>query len=336
MPRQRRQNPLFKRLLRSARQPQQGFTLIELLVAIIVGSLIISSLLFLVMELLRVSQREEVLTQAQQDMRRALDYIASDVGESDYVYAAPADLTRLATELGSDPNFPDDPGSIPVLAFWRLDPIDMSELPANPATYSQADPDGCIAAFASDEERSECSALKIRQSAYTLVMYVQVPNGGGSIWEGPSRIVRYSLPKYSDVATLTETVGYDDPSIDDPNDPNDQPFATWVRDGTETPAGTANTLVDHVTASNAETGGCPTGQGYTRVPAASDSFFICARGADGVNQLTGNRVGQNQSLIVNLTGDVNQNPTTGAISDASKLPTIQTEVLVRGVIDKDG
>lgn len=327
---------LFQYFLKSQKQAQKGFTLIELLVSIIVGSLIITTLLFLVIELLKVGKREEVLTQTQQDMRRAVDFIAADVGEADYVYASPAEVTRIANEVNGDPAWPDPVGGVapvPVLAFWRLDDIDTSVIP-EPATYDANDPDGCIAEFDGDKE-GECSALKIRQSAYSLIVYLQAPNPNAGIWEGQSRLVRYELPKYSNVANLTVNAGYDDPSIDDPNVANDQPFPDWIK-GAGTPAGNANTLVDYVTTIDANARACPDPVAYTRIPAASDSFYVCARTGDDLDIANGNnRVGgSSQSLIVYLTGNIEENPAASAASGSSRLPTLQREVLVRGVIEK--
>ena len=325
---------------RSARRRQSGFTLIELLVAIIIGALIVSTMLALVLELLKVSQREEVLTQTQQDMRRALDYMASDVAEADYVYSTQAQLDAITGQLTTDPAWPGAaPDVVPVIAFWRLDPIDMADLPANPATYNAADPDGCVGEFgANSNEAAECSALKLRQSTPSLVVYLQVANDGTTVWDGPSRIIRYELPKYSDVTTLTPTSGYDDPTVDDPAI-DDEDFADWVV-GAGTPAGNVAVLTDHVTAVNGDATACPGDTGdptvdpYARLPAASDSFYICARTGDDADAAGVRIGGSNQSLIVYLTGDVNNEPSTFATNDASKLPTIQSEVLVRGVIEK--
>jgi prepilin-type N-terminal cleavage/methylation domain-containing protein len=319
---------------------QSGFTLIELLVSIIVGAIIVSSMLFLVLELLKVSKREEVLTLTQQDMRRALAYMASDVGEADYVYADPAQVTRIASEVEGDPRWP--AGATPVLAFWRLDPIDMGDLPANPAPYNENDPDGCIAEFDGDRE-SECSTLKIRQSAYSLVIYLIAENDETGIWEGPARIIRYELPKYTDVEALEQTPGYDDPSIDNPN-AADGSFADWVVINGP-PEGNAQVLTDHVdlTEAAADWVDCPDVGAYLRVPEIDNtedplnSFYVCARIGDDIDQIDGQdvRVGSlSQSLIINLTGNIEQSPATAASSTSSKLPALQSEVLIRGVIEK--
>jgi hypothetical protein len=298
-------------------------------------------MLFLVLELLKVSQREEVLTQTQQDMRRALAYMASDAGEADYVYADPAQVARIADEVSTDLRWPED--ATPVLAFWRLDPIDMNDLPANPAPYNENDPDGCIAAFDGNRE-NECSTLKIRQGAYSLVIYLLEENDDPTgIWEGPARIIRYELPKYRDVATLDQTAGYDDPSIDNPNE-EDESFADWVVINGP-PEGNAQVLTDHVdlTEASADWVDCPNVGAYLRVPEIDNaqdplnSFYVCARIGDDIDQIDGQdvRVGSlSQSLIINLTGNIERNPATAASSTSSKLPALQSEVLIRGVIEK--
>ena len=140
----------------------KGFTLIELLVTVVVGSIIVAGLLYLVVELLQINRREEVLTQTQQDTQRALDYITTDLREAVYVYTKPEDVTNIVNQVN------DLPAGTPVLAFWRLNPVDPSNTfwPVNCTTAFQSDP----------VKQAECDTLKIRQSFYTLVIYLQQNN----------------------------------------------------------------------------------------------------------------------------------------------------------------
>lgn len=303
-------------LLKANRHRRQGFTLIELLVSIIVGSIIVSALLFLVTELNRFNGREELLTQTQQDMRRALDFISSDVSEAVFVYTDPS---AIATQLTDDPMDTIANGAIPILAFWRLDPVNTAGLPADCSTTSN---------------EAECTTLKVRQSAYTLVVYFQTnDNTDSPIWEGDSRIIRYQLPKYSNVATLASRAGYEDPSLENTT------FASWARNGASTD-GESQTLTDFVSLPDSGTTACPAGD-FVRTPATSDSFYVCVRSGEAASSAEGfdeellNRT--NQSVFIALRGNAaraNNDVLVGQSGEAGRLPTLESEVLIRGVIEK--
>ena len=70
---------------------------------------------------------------------------------------------------------------------------------------------------------------------------MQRANDGNSNWPGQSRIIRYELSKYSDLATLTTRSGYRDPTTPDDNLAS---FEVWQNGGT--PAGSSAVLVDYV------------------------------------------------------------------------------------------
>ena len=298
---------------RSGQFRRKGFTLIELLVAIIVGSLIVGVLLYVVVELLQINRREEILTQTQQDMRRAIDYMSRDISEAIFVYASPDAVTDELTDLPAN--------TTPVLAFWRLDPVDTSGL-------NCGDLDG--------DELSECTTLLIRQSMYTLVVYLHADNSGNDIWSGPARIIRYELPKYTagGINALNQRTGYLDPSIANN-------FDDWTRNPDDnTTDGVAVVLTDHVDAIGVEDDpqACP-GANYVRSPEGSDSFFACVLAGDVANPDTSLvlQTRTNQSVQLALRGNTETNA--GQIglagtSEASRLPTLETEVLIRGVVQK--
>jgi len=322
--------------LLKSRKNTRGFTLIELLVTLIVGSIIVGSLLYLVVELLQVNRREEVLTQTQQDMQRALDYITRDLREAVYVYTSPQEVTNVANQVTDLP-----PGT-PVLAFWRLDPVD----PGNTTFWNT----NCETAFpgSNNPRQAECDTLKIRQSFYTLVIYLQQTNNANDPWGGPSRIIRYELPKYSasNVASLTPRRGYWDPTATG----ND--FEDWRRAATAVAGqnlvfgntvGTSTVLVDYVDTlgnSTATAPTCPTG--YTASPPNSNTFYACVSNAATVNNPTPGQANQadqgvNQTVEVFLRGNATDNrPGFAIASQASRTPTLRSEVLIRGVLDKAG
>ncbi len=306
------------RRLSSRRNKTQGFTLTELLVSILISTIIIGTLLYVVVELLGVNTREESLTKTQQDMRRALDYINADVSESVWVYADPATVVSQLTDLPTDDaGDPDD--LLPVLAFWRIDPVDTEALDDDCSTYGA--------------QEEECEALKVRQFAHTLVVYLQQENSGDDIWEGPRRIVRYELTKYDNVATLAQNAGYLDPSTNEfiNTDGEIISFGNWEREGSATD-GTAAALTDFVDDPTVDNAGNPTPvtcpDGYAGAATARDNFYVCVSGDANVRE--------NRSLLVFLRGSTFEDNQVvfGPTSEASRLPVLQSEVFVRGVVEE--
>lgn len=322
-------NKLLCLLLKSKAKQSKGFTLIELLVTLVVGSIIVAGLLYLVVELLQVNRREEVLTQTQQDVQRALDYITTDLREAVYVYTNPNDV------IGADKvnNLPTTAGT-PVLAFWRLDPVE----PDNPFWSIN-----CSTAFSNDPvKQAECDTLKIRQSFYTLVIYLQKANDdGNNLWGGESRIIRYELPKYlaSDVASLTPRRGYWDPTA------TGNSFKDWKRASatvagqnllTGDTRGTPTVLVDYIDSPDNSDGiTCPNSPDD---PTPSASFYACvSNAATTPGQANQADQGVNQTVQVFLRGNATDNrPGFATASQASRTPTLRSEILIRGVLDKAG
>jgi type II secretory pathway component PulJ len=286
-------------------------------VAIFIGSLLVSGLLAIVVELLKVNSREETLSQAQQSMQRAMDYMTSDLSEAVFVYSEPTTLAAVTNQLTDLPT-----GAKPVLGFWRLDPV--SNFPA-------------CTGFTGAKKR-ECDTLQVRQNVYTLVVYLHQTNTAADIWSGPARIIRYELSRYSNVTTLTERTGYADPTIDrdtngdgTPDAPNS--FQDWVRQGTTT-AGVAQTLTDYVANAGTSGAACPDltpadtsdGPNYNKVGTPDGSFYACVATGDQT---------QNKSVILYLQGDATENPQAirGPVSQSSKTPALESEVLIRGAIE---
>lgn len=291
-----------------------GFTLLELLVAMIVASIVVSGLLYLVVELLKIDRRETVVDQTQRDMQRALDYISDDIREAVYIYSTPSTVAN-STQLS------DLPAGDPVLAFWRPKPIETG-IPV------------CSTTFAGDPAKlEECNVLRIRQSAYSLVVYLQTKQSNPN-WSGKSRIIRYELDKYKKVATLTSTPGYRDPATNGVN------FGTWSTSGV-TPVGTKYVLVDFVDDPSSPPSFSPScsslGAGYTIVPSTAattnKSFFGCIRDPSSAAAST---AGSNQDAYLFLRGNIDgAGGGFGPVGRDSALPTLETRVLMRGVVDKN-
>ncbi|MFN6485481.1 MULTISPECIES: type II secretion system protein J [unclassified Nostoc] len=331
----------------SKKSQTAGFTLIELLVALLIASLIISALLSLVVDLLQVDSRENARNETQQEMKTALNYMAAELREAVYVYdnncmsttvqgtAPTASATASSDYCPGLQNYL--PTSLitttqkPVLAFWKPEVIDDATLTTL----------GTCSGITDATKNQDCLDLLIKRRTYTLVVYLQSTTSGSS-WRGKSRIIRYALSKYSAISAsdLTQSTGYVDPSQTDSTS-----FQIWPRkssDGTNLQASLPSTsgvnpaaLVDFVDAPDAtNTGTLPTcGTNYIRTPSSStsNSFFACVRTAVPASGSTAVASGVNQDVVIYLRG--NANGKTGVTTN-SYTPILQTQVLMRGVINK--
>jgi prepilin-type N-terminal cleavage/methylation domain-containing protein len=379
---------------RWARSPvtrPKGFTLTELLVVLIIGSVIVTTLLSLVNELLKTNQRETAKTETQRDMQMALDYIAADLREAAYVYDPTCHSVTTTKE--SCPSYREyipasihtgvppeqdgqtSSGSLAVLAFWKVDPLSSEELrPIEAPNYCSNT--YAAGAGADTDKLKECDQIKRQKRTLTLVVYAQQwdqKDDSTSKWKGRSRIVRYELKKYKTLATLTRNKGYIDPLTD----AGQAIFQTWpYKPGVATncqdaagkaacglknvvsgrPEGTATVLSDFLDEVRPKADRdlpnpiCPAGA-YSMGPRSSDvlantatsaannnpnnlaskSFFVCIRGQlDGTN-IKQPALGEIQDIVVFLRG--NAYGRARFLQDAY-LPTIQTTIALRGIIDK--
>ncbi|MGA1134179.1 MAG: prepilin-type N-terminal cleavage/methylation domain-containing protein [Prochlorotrichaceae cyanobacterium] len=218
---------------------QSGFTLIEVLIAAAIGSIIISSLLWLLVNLVGTERRESALTDTERDMKRALDYIVADLKQAVYIYDGGCSL--VVTTNVCSPYFHSDPDTaanrflptwveemdnanpdtVPVLAFWKTDPADTTEL------------DGitCATPTYTGAALDECNNLKRRRYTYSLVVYTQDVPQAGQDWAGQTVIYRQEIPKYRDADS--DGNYYDDfannrmPGFVDPTDTGVGIFTTW-------------------------------------------------------------------------------------------------------------
>jgi prepilin-type N-terminal cleavage/methylation domain-containing protein len=96
-----------------------GFTLIELLVAMLIATIIISTLLYFVVGVLETNKREEAKAASQDEIQSALNYIVNDLREAVYIYDADglATLTASPSQLPSA-NSGTTTGT-PILVFWK-------------------------------------------------------------------------------------------------------------------------------------------------------------------------------------------------------------------------
>lgn len=110
---------------------QSGFTLVELLVALVISSIIISSLLGFMVNILTTERREQAKTNSELEIQAAIDYIARDLRQAVYIYDNDSLTTDHSDTLGASgirdqippgspaPGCGDASTCRPVLVFWK-------------------------------------------------------------------------------------------------------------------------------------------------------------------------------------------------------------------------
>ena len=224
------------------RTDRRGFTLIELLVAILISGLIVSGLLYLVVEVLGINQKDAARSDTQRDMQLAMDYITRDLREAFYVYGTEIEGTSvescLADRADADTRganslctgllayLPDHlklANNIPVLAFWKPE-----SLPDGVSAYCKANAPsiGVVVRDASGvpKENPVDRVPCVAQRMYTLVVYSLNTDNTGGIWKGRARIKRYALPHFAESTTNTKKSGWVAPVASDDKRPLSWPF----------------------------------------------------------------------------------------------------------------
>lgn len=241
------QNIQLKMLLRffSKGNGRGGFTLIELLVAMLISGLIVSGLLYLVVEVLGINQKDASRSDTQRDMQLAMDYITRDLREAFYVYGTEIDVdpttgnpTALVSCLDASPTIPaatrgasqlctgllsylpahlQNANNIPVLAFWKPEP-----LPADVTKYCRDNATSIgLTVVNNAVDRVPCVA----QRMYTLVVYSLNTENSSGIWKGRARIKRYALPHFPESSVSgAKTPGWVAPVASDDKRPLSWPF----------------------------------------------------------------------------------------------------------------
>jgi len=308
---------IMRKMRRSRSSATAGFTLLELLIVSLISGLLISGLMYLVVELLTADQRESSRTETQRDMQMALDYMSTELKEAVYVYSG-ACIAGVASSgcpaAGLAASLPTavSTNSTPVLAFWKQQLI-PSDLRTQCANGTQAADVPCIVG-----------------SSYSLVVYSLSTANTGSTWQGRARITRYALTQFTGT---TRTAGYREPIP-----PN---FGRWTSLGGRA-GGTPAVLVDFVDngvgADTVVGTGNPTcaandylpspvvaGSPTTVIPAAK-SFFACVKDTTALSD-------SYRDVVLFLRGSVSGRP---GFRDADRafLPALEARVLTRGVLGR--
>lgn len=227
-----------------------GFTLIELLVSLVVASIFLLATGMIVIETMRLDREETGRTQVQAELTQAMEYIQQDLAEALYIYNDTEQNPQQSDRLGDGipdviqrlyaPGWirrPDD--AIPVVAFWKLEPIPQGCYAGNPTLQdirrgNATLPDQPPPEFPRDQNgrNADWDTLVSRRGIYTLVVYYLRRNynnagnpTGRTPWEGNARIDRFELRPFN-IQGQNNCAGRSPFFVEDP-DPFRDGFLAW-------------------------------------------------------------------------------------------------------------
>jgi len=238
------------------RRASRGFTLIELLVSLLIASIFLLATGMIVVETMRLDREETGRTQVQAELTQAMEYIQQDLAEALYIYndteqpngdGIPDVIQRLYT-----PGWIRQPaGAIPVVAFWKLEPIpqgcyrtqredgtpgdqipNLQQIREGRAILPVQPPPG----FPRDRNgrNADWDTLVSRRGIYTLVVYYlrrnynnagNLADGSTTPWEGNARIERFELRPFARQGN-NDCAGRSPFFVEDP-DPFRDGFLAW-------------------------------------------------------------------------------------------------------------
>jgi len=232
------------------RQASRGFTLIELLVSLLVASIFLLATAMIVIETMRLDREETGRTQVQAELTQAMEFIQQDLAEALYIYNDTEQNPQQSDRLGD--GIPDviqrlyTPGwirrpndAIPVVAFWKLEPIPQGCYEGNPTLQdirrgNAILPDQPPPEFPLDQNdrNADWDTLVSRRGIYTLVVYYLRRNynnagnpTGPTPWEGNARIERFELRPFARQGN-NDCAGRSPFFVEDP-DPFRDGFLAW-------------------------------------------------------------------------------------------------------------
>ncbi|GAP96387.1 prepilin-type N-terminal cleavage/methylation domain-containing protein [Leptolyngbya sp. NIES-2104] len=354
-----------------ATRTERGFTLLELLVAMVVAGLISAGLLFMVVQLIQTNLREAARSDTQRDLQSAIDYIARDVREAVFVYDATCLLDRpsgadAARCPGLRSYLPaaitESSNNIPVLAFWRLDPLPGQSAP--PTEFRKLCKDQAAAYSRSGNLPTVIEGVPcLSGQIYTLVVYSLNNDPSRTISQGRARIMRYELPQFtsgslpsSPTSSPTATQGWVSPRarVLTSTGSKETSFLSWpvnkssllggTLDSLQTarPTGSGDPLTDFV-----DWFGLYEASSRGRAPEISEMVLTPANGSAVANDPPrgfyvyvrgGNEQGDlNQEVIIRIQGDAAGRPgipNIGSLNRPIAPISLETRVLTRGVTNK--
>lgn len=198
-----------------------GFTLIELLVSLLVASIFLLATAMIVIETMRLDREETGRTQVQAELTQAMEFIQQDLAEALYIYNDTEQNPQQSDRLGDgipdviqrlyEPGWIRRPaGAIPVVAFWKLEPIPQGCYAGNPTLQQIREGRATLPAEPPPEfprtngRNADWETLVSRRGIYTLVVYYLRRNynnagnpTGPTPWEGNARIDRFELRPFN-------------------------------------------------------------------------------------------------------------------------------------------
>ncbi|WP_353931325.1 hormogonium polysaccharide secretion pseudopilin HpsC [Okeanomitos corallinicola TIOX110] len=99
---------------------QKGFTLVELMVGLVMSSIIITTLLGFMINVMEIDRKEKAKVTSEQEIQAALEYISRDLQQAFYIYDAQG-IEAINHQLPAPPN---DIDRVPVLVFWQRELIE--------------------------------------------------------------------------------------------------------------------------------------------------------------------------------------------------------------------
>ena len=197
---------LLSYLLKTRRRAQGGFTMAELLIGVTIGAFLLTGMMYLVVEMMRVERTQTARGETEREMAQALDYMAAELREAVLVYdykclgvdgsgGGPACL-NLNTTVGT------------VLAFWKREPVpDLNFFSTVTSGTTEQEKEENYANAPACTGNVDCnSVMNYVRTQYTFVSYLLCPNPGrpgpncgaitGTQPRGPARIVRRYFRRY--------------------------------------------------------------------------------------------------------------------------------------------
>ncbi|MGQ9838912.1 MAG: PilW family protein [Cyanobacteriota bacterium] len=368
---------------RQSFKPVLGFTLIELLVSALIASIFLAATAGIVVQTMRIDREETGRTQVQAELTQAMEFIQRDLAEAFYIYndayknAEQSNHSQQnGDELGDE--IPDliqllyNPGwirrtadSIPVVAFWRLDPIPQGCYQGNPTLQQIREGRASLKDKPEDISDANWEDIRSKRNVYTLVVYYlrrnynnagNLAGGSETPWEGNARITRFELQPFNEDCTQRSQFFKQDP---DPSGflswPPNPAAQTPIANQQGTAGGVPITLVSNIFSSRqgspqvapncpekyAFGGGKPSGITFSGLDDNQNDlgFYVCVRESATARNP--------QDVIINITATAMERANPGLfrryIQDATSvdpeqvsryLTTMQTRVLSRGVFGR--
>jgi prepilin-type N-terminal cleavage/methylation domain-containing protein len=174
----------------------RGFTLIELLVALVVASIMISSLLGFMVDILSKDRKEQAKASTEQEIQAALSYIARDLEQAVYIYDAEGlekITNKYSTTTGTGQNqLPASANQVPVLVFWKRSILRSEQ--SLPEDFKKPPKEERVGCLVETTGTKECNNQDY--PVYSLVAYYLMKDATcdpNSTWSCAARIGRFEV-----------------------------------------------------------------------------------------------------------------------------------------------